>query len=141
MESGHGDGHRRRPHGRRQTWRAEWEKEVPVRINEVIDRALKDPVYASELAAKAGRVSRAAGGVTSDSPRGDEWRVLLAEFADGPEELARLIPTDDPKTMKEGITTATTGTTTTTITTTTTLPCAITTTTTTTTTTTITTTL
>jgi hypothetical protein len=95
-----------------------------VTIQDVIDRALQDPIYAAELAAKAGKASRASG---EEDLRGDAWTALLQEFADSPEDLARMTGALDQEF-------ATTGTTTTTITTTTSLPCSITTTTTTTTT-------
>jgi hypothetical protein len=109
-------------------------------IQTVIDRALGDPIFAAELAAKAGKASKARSTQRYGGLHGDEWEDLLSEFADSPQELARMLSSatefDD-----QAITTATTGTTTTTITTTTSLPCGITTTTTTTTTTTVTTTI
>lgn len=104
-----------------------------MKIQPVIDRALKDPVFAAELAAKAGRASRdSATRSAADGLAGDAWEDLLRHFADSPEELARLtapVAESDAR----GITTTFTTTTTTTITTTTSLPCGITTTTTTTT--------
>jgi hypothetical protein len=102
-----------------------------VHVQKVIDRALADPVYAAELAAKAGRASQTAG--TTATLDSNPWSDLIAEFADSPEELAHLMPTFDDKTKAPEVG-ATTTTTTTTITTTTSLPCGITTTTTTTTT-------
>jgi hypothetical protein len=101
-----------------------------VKLQSVIDRALQDPIYAAELAAKAGLASRGGGSLQA---QGEEWRDLLAEFADGPEELGRLMASDQTTTKGEFFPTGTTTTTTTTITTTTSLPCGITTTTTTTT--------
>jgi hypothetical protein len=109
-------------------------------IQKVIDRALDDPIFAAELAAKAGKASKARSTQRSQvGLHGDEWENLLAEFAESPQELAQLLSSGE--TREDAITTATTGTTTTTITTTTSLPCGITTTTTTTTTTTGTTTI
>lgn len=110
-------------------------------IQKVVDRALDDPVFAAELAAKAGKASRARStreGASTPGLHGDEWEDLLAEFAESPRELARMLSSVS---QQDAVTTATTGTTTTTITTTTSLPCGITTTTTTTTTTTGTTTI
>lgn len=111
-------------------------------IQGVVDRALDDPIFAAELAAKAGKASRAMStreAASAPGLHGDEWEDLLAEFAESPQELARMLSTVSQQ--EAGVTTATTGTTTTTITTTTSLPCGITTTTTTTTTTTGTTTI
>jgi hypothetical protein len=103
-----------------------------MKLQEVIDRALGDPVFAAELAAKAGKAARSSRGIPTDFTA-DAWHELLEEFADSPEELARLVNVGIDN-EKAGPTTGTTTTTTTTITTTTTPFCATTTTTTTTTT-------
>jgi hypothetical protein len=96
-----------------------------MKIVEVINRATKDPKYAADLAAKASQVKTTSG--ILDPQNRDAWKELLKEFADGPEDLARLaVGIDNPKAG-----TTTTITTTGTITT---APCLFTTTTTTTTT-------
>lgn len=100
-----------------------------MKIHAVIQKALADPIYAAELAAKAGRASEA-----SDRGRplqGDEWHELLKEFAASPEELGRLITSGTLMPEDQTTTTLTSLSTTFTVTTLTTIACSITTTTTT----------
>ena len=102
-----------------------------MKVDSVIKKALADPVYAAELAAKAGRASAAFD--RAPQVQGEAWHELLKEFASTPEELGKLLA--DPSMPGGGPTLPATGTgTTTTITiaTLTTLPCGFTTTTTTT---------
>ena len=101
-----------------------------MRIHAVIERALADPEFAAGLAKKArnasAELSTRGDGVSPTA--GEAWDELLAEFADGPEELGRLTSAMHSPLAAH---TWTTMTTTTTITTTTTLACTTTTTTTT----------
>jgi hypothetical protein len=99
-----------------------------MKIQEVIDQALRDPVYAAELLAKAGNASRELR--PGEAPSGEAWEALVGEFAETPAELARFMSIRSNQ--KDGTTTVGTTTTTTTFTTTTTLACTVTTTTTTT---------
>ena len=65
-----------------------------MKVQEVVDRVLRDPKFAAELTKKVSRLSS-----TGDlrGPHNDAlWREILAEFADGPEELARLASVNDP---------------------------------------------
>jgi hypothetical protein len=84
-------------------------------IHDVIDRATKDPVYAAELAAKAGKAARTKLHSMQDLAQGP-WADVLAEFADGPEDLGRLTARFDEQ---DGSTWTTTSITSTTLTTTT----------------------
>lgn len=109
-------------------------------IQSVINRALKDEKFAAQLRDQAMAAAQ-------DSGEGQEWETFAANFAESPEELARLgkvtrrLPRASAAERElliendlEWAPTGTTTTTTTTITTTTTPACTITTTTTTTTT-------
>ena len=59
-----------------------------MKVQEVVDRVVKDPKFAAELTKKVSRLSSTG---NLRGPHNDEvWREILAEFADGPEELARL---------------------------------------------------
>jgi hypothetical protein len=112
-------------------------EELAVKIQEVIDRAITDPIFAADLAAKAGTASREMAQLGQRLPSGDAWEELLGEFADSPEELSQLVSLGQAE--EEAVTTTTSITTLTTTTTVTTLACTVTTTTTTTGTTTLTT--
>ena len=94
-----------------------------MKLQEVIDRAIQDPIYATELTAKVQRAARS--GVTRESIRGEAWADALGEFAETPDELARIVGTDGDVEAS----TWTTTTVTTTTCTTTTAPCLTTTTT------------
>jgi len=84
-----------------------------MKLQEVIDRAVQDPIFAAELAGKAGRASRS--GYSRESVRGEAWTDILNEFAETPDELARLVATaDDARQSPWWITTITTTTLTTT---------------------------
>ena len=109
-----------------------------MKIHAVIQKALADPIYAAELAAKAGRASEASG--RKQIMQGDEWHDLLQEFASTPEELGRLLLSGTLAPEDQTSTTLTSLSTTFTVTTLTTLACSTTSTTTTSTTTSLTTT-
>jgi hypothetical protein len=83
-----------------------------MKLQDVIDRAVKDPIFAAELAGKVGRAARS--GTTRESIRGEAWTDALNEFAETPEELARLVATADDETSPWWTTTITTTTLTTT---------------------------
>jgi hypothetical protein len=101
-----------------------------MKVSEVVDRAVRDPVFASALFLKADAASRELGPGARGQVGGEAYTELLREFAESPAELARL--TSPSAIVDEGVTTTTTITTLTTTTTVTTLACTVTTTTTTT---------
>ena len=61
-----------------------------MKVQEVVDRVLKDPVYAKQMIQKVSRLT-AAGELsksTSESPDAN-WQDVMAEFAENPDELAK----------------------------------------------------
>jgi hypothetical protein len=82
-----------------------------MRVQEIVDRATKDPQFADQLHAKA---LAAAGTVRGGNrAQGDAWEALLREFAETPEELGRLLGPDKTPLAGSWWTTATTTTVTT----------------------------
>jgi hypothetical protein len=64
-----------------------------MKIQEVIDRATTDPLFAAELAGKVGAAARS--GTSRESIHGDAWNAALAVFAEDPDELARMVGASD----------------------------------------------
>lgn len=64
-----------------------------MKIQEIVERAIKDPAFADRLAEKAGKAARQ---LKRDKvAKGDDWQYLLKEFAESPEELSRLLGPDN----------------------------------------------
>ena len=84
-----------------------------MKVQEIVDRATKDPQFAEELAAKAMAAAQQMRGGTE--PNGEPWHQLISVFAEGPEELDRLKGPGQTVTAGTKRTTATLATTTTSI--------------------------
>ena len=97
-----------------------------MKVQQVISRALTDESFARELSAKALAAAHVA--PSRENVRGAEWTDILSEFAESPEELARLTSNFDQNDAGDGNTWTTTSVTSTTATITT-FPCLTTTTT------------
>jgi hypothetical protein len=80
-----------------------------MKLQEIIERAQRDESFASRLKAQATRGGQAGVGT-------DAWEELMRNFAENPDELARLrVPGQEVKGAKIGKTTTTTSLTATTI--------------------------
>jgi hypothetical protein len=65
-----------------------------MKVDEVVDRAIKDPKFAAGLAEKVSRLTKT--GEIRGSHNDNVWPEILKEFAETPEELARLSQVNDP---------------------------------------------
>ncbi|MFD7441582.1 hypothetical protein [Streptomyces sp. NPDC059909] len=86
------------------------------KITEVVERALRDPVFAEELKTKAIKAAKA-------GSKSNEFSDLMYQFAEGPDDLSRMMGKGDEEihlTTTTVLTTTTTSTGACTITTTTT---------------------
>lgn len=77
-------------------------------LSKVIEKASQDQKYAEEMARKYLKVGN--GGEIRGEDKADVWRDLLTDFADSPEELARMVADSTSVTAARTWTTATTAT-------------------------------
>ena len=77
-------------------------------IAKVLEKASQDQKYAEDMARKYLKVGN--GGEIRGEDKADAWRDLLSDFADSPEELARMVADSTSVTARRTWTTATTAT-------------------------------
>ena len=65
-----------------------------MKVQEVVDRVLKDPKFAADLTKKVSQLSST--GDLRGAHNNDVWRDILSQFAENPEELARLSSVNNP---------------------------------------------